>query len=107
MSAPVAARSRSNGCAPMNARNAAALGVPGLAIVTGSAPQALAGLAPPDAIFVGGGIAEPELLPALWTALRPGGRLVANVISLEGERVLLEAQVRQGGSLSRLAASRA
>jgi precorrin-6Y C5,15-methyltransferase (decarboxylating) len=91
----------------MITRNAAALGVPGLAIVNGVAPEALAGLAPPDAIFVGGGIAERELLPALWQALRPGGRLVANVISLEGERALLEGQARHGGNLTRLAASRA
>jgi precorrin-6Y C5,15-methyltransferase (decarboxylating) len=93
--------------AAMIARNAATLGVPGLTIVPGAAPEALAGLAPPDAIFVGGGIAEPELLPALWQALRSGGRLVANVISLEGERVLLKAQARHSGSLTRLAVSRA
>ncbi len=83
--------------AAMIARNAAALGVPCLRIVAGAAPQALAGLEPPDAIFVGGGIGEPELLPALWTALRPGGRLVANV----------EWQTRSGGMLTRIAVSRA
>jgi len=88
------------------ARNAALLGVPGLRIVAGAAPQALAGLDTPDAIFAGGGIAEPELLPALWRALRPGGRLVANAVSTEGERVLLEWQARQGGDLTRLAVSR-
>jgi precorrin-6Y C5,15-methyltransferase (decarboxylating) len=93
--------------AAMIARNAAALGVPCLRIVTGPAPQALAGLEPPDAIFVGGGIGEPELLPALWKALRPGGRLVANVVSLAGERVLLEWQTRSGGMLTRIAVSRA
>jgi len=38
------------------ARNAAALGVPGLEIVHGQAPAALAGLATPDAIFIGGGV---------------------------------------------------
>jgi precorrin-6B C5,15-methyltransferase / cobalt-precorrin-6B C5,C15-methyltransferase len=91
----------------MIARNAAALGVPELRIVNGAAPQALAGLTIPDAIFVGGGIAEPDLLPALWQALRPGGRLVANVISVEGERAVLEGQARHGGSLTRLTASRA
>ena len=91
----------------MIARNAAALGVPGLRIVNGVAPQALSGLPAPDAIFVGGGIGEPDLLPALWQALRPGGRLVANVISVEGERAVLDAQARHGGSLTRLAVSRA
>jgi precorrin-6Y C5,15-methyltransferase (decarboxylating) len=93
--------------AAMIARNAAALGVPCLRIVAGPAPQALAGLDPPDAIFVGGGIGEPELLPALWKALRPGGRLVANVVSLAGERVLLDWQARCGGTLTRIAVSRA
>jgi precorrin-6Y C5,15-methyltransferase (decarboxylating) len=93
--------------AAMIARNAAALGVPCLRIVAGPAPQALAGLDPPDAIFVGGGIGEPELLPALWKALRPGGRLVANVVSLAGERVLLDWQASWGGTLTRIAVSHA
>ena len=93
--------------AAMIARNAAALGVPDLQIIVGSAPQAVAALDPPDAIFVGGGIADPELLPALWDALRPGGRLVANVVSLAGERAILEWQARHGGSLTRIAVSHA
>jgi precorrin-6Y C5,15-methyltransferase (decarboxylating) len=93
--------------AAMIARNAAALGVPGLQIVVGAAPQALAGLDPPDAIFVGGGIAGPELLPAVWETLRPGGRLVANVVSLAGERVLLDWQATHGGTLTRIAISHA
>lgn len=93
--------------AAMIARNAAALGVPKLQIVAGVAPRALTDLATPDAIFVGGGIAEPDLLPALWQALRRGGRLVANVISVEGERAVFDAQARHGGSLTRLAVARA
>jgi precorrin-6Y C5,15-methyltransferase (decarboxylating) len=89
------------------ARNAAALGVPGLNIVHGPAPEALAGLPPPDAIFAGGGLADPALLPALWEKLRPGSRLVANVVSTEGERALLDWQALHGGALTRLAVSRA
>jgi precorrin-6Y C5,15-methyltransferase (decarboxylating) len=89
------------------ARNAAALGVPSLQIIHGAAPAALAGLLTPDAIFVGGGLSDPALLPALWQALRSGGRLVANVISTEGERTLLDWQARHGGNLARLAISRA
>lgn len=88
------------------ARNAASLGVPRLQIVVGSAPAALAGLPPPDAVFAGGGLAEPELLPALWAALRPGGRLVANVISSEGERAILDWQAAHGGQLCRIAIGR-
>jgi precorrin-6Y C5,15-methyltransferase (decarboxylating) len=93
--------------AAMIARNAASLGVPRLDIVHASAPAALDGLAAPDAIFVGGGLADPALLPALWEALKPGGRLVANVISTAGERALLDWQASHGGSLTRIAISRA
>jgi precorrin-6Y C5,15-methyltransferase (decarboxylating) len=46
------------------------------------------------------------MLPALWAVLRPGGRLVANVVSLEGERVVLDWQARQGSDLTRIALSR-
>jgi precorrin-6Y C5,15-methyltransferase (decarboxylating) len=92
------------------ARNAAVLGVPGLQIIADAAPQALGKippeLAPPDAVFVGGGIAEAGLLEALWAALRPGGRLVANVVSLEGEQAILAWQARYGGELARIALSR-
>ena len=91
------------------ARNALALGVPGLQVIAAAAPQALAeippALAPPDAIFIGGGIGDPGLLPALWAALRPGGRLVANVVSTEGERAILAWQARHGGDLTRIAVS--
>ena len=92
------------------ARNAAMLGVPGLQIIADAAPRALGkippDLTPPDAIFVGGGVARPGLLEALWAALCPGGRLVANVVSLEGERALLAWQARHGGELARIALSR-
>jgi precorrin-6B C5,15-methyltransferase / cobalt-precorrin-6B C5,C15-methyltransferase len=88
------------------ARNAAALGVPGLEVIHGEAPAALPE-APPDAIFVGGGVAAEGMLPALWRALRPGGRLVANAVSLAGERALIDWRARHGGALTRLAVSRA
>jgi precorrin-6Y C5,15-methyltransferase (decarboxylating) len=89
------------------ARNAARLGVPGVHIVAGTAPEALDGLPVPDAIFAGGGIAEPGLLPLLWTRLRPGGRLVANVVTAEGEARLFDWHTRYGGELTRVAISRA
>ena len=89
------------------ARNAACLGVPQLRIIAAAAPAAIQGLAMPDAVFVGGGIGDAGLLPALWAALRPGGRLVANVVSTEGERAVLDWQARHGGELTRIAISRA
>jgi precorrin-6B C5,15-methyltransferase / cobalt-precorrin-6B C5,C15-methyltransferase len=89
------------------ARNAASLGVPGLRIVNGIAPGALDGLPCPDAIFVGGGIGDAGLLPVLWARLRTGGRLVANVVSAEGEAALLGWYANHGGVLTRIAVSRA
>jgi precorrin-6B C5,15-methyltransferase / cobalt-precorrin-6B C5,C15-methyltransferase len=89
------------------ARNAARLGVPGVRIIAGIAPEALDGLPVPDAIFAGGGIGEPGLLPLLWTRLRPGGRLVANVVTAEGETRLLDWHTSYGGELTRLVISRA
>jgi precorrin-6Y C5,15-methyltransferase (decarboxylating) len=93
--------------AALIARNATMLGVPALPIVVGAAPAVLNGLSPPDAIFVGGGIDNPALLPAVWTALPAGGRLVANVVSAEGEARLFDWQARHGGALTRIAVSRA
>jgi precorrin-6Y C5,15-methyltransferase (decarboxylating) len=93
--------------AAMIARNAAMLGVPRLQIVPGAAPAALTGLPPPDAVFIGGGLGDRRLLPAVWQALRPGGRLAANVVSTDGERALLDWHAAHGGALTRLAVSRA
>ena len=89
------------------ARNAASLGVPGLRIIAGPAPEALDGLAAPDAIFAGGGIGVPGLLPSLWARLPPGGRLVANVVTAEGEARLLDWHMSHGGALTRIVVSRA
>ena len=87
-------------------RNALVLGVPGLTIVEGAAPQALAGLTTPQAIFVGGG-GDNGVLDAAIEALAPGGRLVANAVTLETEAVLLHCHARLGGELTRIAVSRA
>ncbi|HZU05771.1 MAG TPA: precorrin-6y C5,15-methyltransferase (decarboxylating) subunit CbiE [Chloroflexota bacterium] len=65
-------------------QNAAAQPAPGLAIVAGEAPEALAGLPDPDAVFIGGSGGRLLDVLALVTArLRPGGRLVANFATLE------------------------
>ena len=87
--------------------NAAALGVPGLRVVAGSAPDALTGLPTPDAIFVGGGVSTPGVLDACVDALRPGGRIVAHGVTIETETVLTQWHARAGGSLTRVAISRA
>jgi precorrin-6Y C5,15-methyltransferase (decarboxylating) len=89
------------------ARNAAALGAPELQIVQGSAPQALAGLARPDAVFIGGGMMDDGVFEAAWSALKPGGRLVANAVSLETEARLAGYFQQFGGDLIRLQVARA
>ena len=87
--------------------NAAALGVPCLEMVGGVAPAALDGLDPPHAVFVGGGVAAEGLLEACWAALKSGSRLVANVISVEGEHALYGWQAAHGGEFRRIAVQHA
>jgi precorrin-6Y C5,15-methyltransferase (decarboxylating) len=84
------------------AQNASQLGVPGLQVVQGHAPEALGELPAPDAVFVGGGATVPGVLENCWNALAPGGRLVVNAVTLESEAVLTQWQARVGGSLTRL-----
>jgi precorrin-6B C5,15-methyltransferase / cobalt-precorrin-6B C5,C15-methyltransferase len=88
-------------------RNAASLGVPGLEIIEGAAPAALAGLPPPDAIFVGGGASDPGVIEAVEAALRPGGRLVVNAATLQTEALLVAQHGTRGGELIRVAVARA
>jgi precorrin-6Y C5,15-methyltransferase (decarboxylating) len=89
------------------ARNAAHCGVPGLVVIEGSAPKALARLQTPDAIFIGGGGSDAGVLEKAIKALRPGGRLVANAVTLEMEALLLDQYNWRGGDLTRIALSRA
>ena len=88
-------------------RNAAAFGVPGLDVVEGEAPAALVGLATPDAIFLGGGASGRGVLDAAIAALRPGGRLVANAVTLETEAAVIVRHAALGGELIRIAIARA
>jgi precorrin-6B C5,15-methyltransferase / cobalt-precorrin-6B C5,C15-methyltransferase len=86
-------------------RNAARLGVPGLRVVRGAAPDALAGLAPPDAVFIGGGLTAGGVVDACWQALPRGGRLAAHAVTIESEAVLQQWQRSVGGHLVKLAVS--
>jgi precorrin-6Y C5,15-methyltransferase (decarboxylating) len=64
--------------------NAETFGVRNLKAVHGTAPGVFAGLPAPDAIFAGGdGREVAGLLEAAWQALRPGGRLVVHVGTVE------------------------
>jgi precorrin-6Y C5,15-methyltransferase (decarboxylating) len=90
----------------MAARNATRLGTPRLTLIDGRAPEALAGLPPPDAVFFGGGLTR-ETVTAALAALRPFGRLVANAVTLETEALLATLHAEHGGDLTRLATARA
>jgi precorrin-6Y C5,15-methyltransferase (decarboxylating) len=64
--------------------NARAHGTDNVVVVEGRAPEALAGLEAPDAVFVGGskGSMQP-IIDASLAALPSGGRLVVNAVTLE------------------------
>ncbi len=89
------------------ARNALTFGVPALSVVTGEAPQALADLPTPDAIFIGGGAGAPQMIEGAIVALAPGGRLVVNAVTLETQAALVDWRARHGGELTQIAVAHA
>ncbi len=82
--------------------NAAALGVPGLEIVAGDVEHTLAGHTAPTALFLGGAVGNGRVFETCWSALPPGGRLVANAVTLEGEAALAARHEAHGGELVRI-----
>ena len=87
--------------------NRDALGVPGLQLLAGKAPEALSGLEAPDAIFIGGGVTIPGVLEHCWSQLKAGGRLVANAVTLQSEVTLLAWRAEHGGELTRIQVAQA
>ena len=83
-------------------RNALSLGVPQLEIITGKAPEAFANLPQPQAIFVGGGGGDTQLLDRAYAALPSGGRLVVNAVTIETEAELISRFKALGGGLLRI-----
>ena len=89
-------------------RNAASWGVgERLTQVAGTAPACIGDLAPPDAIFIGGGATAPGLIEACRGALPPGGRLVVNAVTLESQQRLAADFSAHGGELITLAVATA
>ena len=83
------------------------IGIRGQSLVIAAIIVMLAGLQPPDAIFIGGGACAPGLFETCIGALKPGGRLVANAVTLETESELIARHAAHGGELARIAVSRA
>ncbi|MEA1673515.1 precorrin-6y C5,15-methyltransferase (decarboxylating) subunit CbiE [Nitrospirillum sp. BR 11163] len=102
----VAVEDRADRMAAIHA-NALTFGVPNLDFREGAAPDALADLPQPDAVFIGGGLTGAGVVEACWRALRPGGRLVATAVTLETEAALSQWHTALGGSLTRLSVERA
>ncbi len=88
------------------ARNSLVLGVPDLQIIEGNAPEILQGIEPPDAVFIGGGAGNPQTIEVAWNALKSGGRLVVNSVTLETESVVIAACKQYGGSIIRIGIER-
>lgn len=88
-------------------QNAIDLGVPELELVLGKAEETIQAAPNPDAIFIGGGITTPGLLENALNAIKPGGRLVANTVTIEGAAKLIKTYKEKGGHLSQIAISNA
>ena len=86
--------------------NARTFGICGLRLVVGRAPAALEGLPAPDAVFIGGGAREPDVVDAAWRELRPGGMLVVNAITVETQALLIQTRAWLGGTLTRIGIER-
>ena len=86
----------------MIAANADSLGAPRLKIVAGVAPASFAGQPAPEAVFIGGGLGDTGVFESAWAALKSGGRMVVNVVTLEGELHLVDLQEKLGGDLVRM-----
>jgi len=87
-------------------QNRRKLGVPALKIIPGMAPAGFASCPPPDAIFIGGNVNSLELFEACYKALKPGGIIVANAVTLAGEAALIAHHEKLGGELVQIAISR-
>ena len=82
--------------------NARRFGLAGrMRCVHGTAPDALADLPLPAAVFLGGGASE-DVLQAIWRRITPGTRLVANAVALETQALLIRWHGMHGGQLLRI-----
>jgi precorrin-6Y C5,15-methyltransferase (decarboxylating) len=77
--------------------NLRAHAVDNVEVIAGRAPEALARLDTPDAVFVGGSKGSmAEIIEVALARLRPGGRLVANAITLENAAEAYQAMRARG-----------
>ena len=72
-----------------------------ITVITATAPEALATLDAPDAVFIGGGL-DRGMFDVVWSQLAPGTRLVAHSVTLETEALLSDLHRQHGGELMRV-----
>jgi precorrin-6Y C5,15-methyltransferase (decarboxylating) len=83
------------------AANAQRFGVANLKPVLGKAPEAWEKLPPPDAVFIGGtGRAVSRICEQAFQRLKPGGRIVANVSSIENIAAVRESLTTNAGDVT-------
>ncbi|MBW8617955.1 MAG: precorrin-6y C5,15-methyltransferase (decarboxylating) subunit CbiE [Hyphomicrobiales bacterium] len=88
-------------------RNALSFGLPELLVIEDEAPDALKDLPQPDAIFIGGGGTDPRVIDTALAALKTGGRLVVNAVTIETQADVMKRHVEQGGTLIKIDIARA
>jgi precorrin-6Y C5,15-methyltransferase (decarboxylating) len=82
--------------------NAASFGLANkIDVAVGRAPAVLSGLAPPQAVFFGGGF-DDAMFDAVWSLVPKRTRLVAHAVTLETQALLSDLQRRHGGELMRV-----
>jgi precorrin-6B C5,15-methyltransferase / cobalt-precorrin-6B C5,C15-methyltransferase len=87
--------------------NAAAFGLAHrIKVVTGRAPETLAELELPDAVFLGGGL-DATMFEPMWRLLPARARVVAHSVTLETEALLTDLHASHGGALMRIEIARA
>ncbi len=87
--------------------NASKLGVPRLQVFQSIAPAGLCEIRDlPDAIFVGGGVSNLANLKSCWSYLSDGGCFVANAVTLEAQRTLMDFKSIVGGDITSISISR-
>ena len=72
-----------------------------ITVIAATAPEALATLDAPDAVFIGGGL-DRGMFDVVWSQLAPGTRLVAHSVTLETEALLSDLHRQHGGELMRV-----
>lgn len=83
-------------------RNATRHGVESALTLAGEAPNSLADAPRPDAVFIGGGLCTDAMVDTCWAALRPGGIMVANAVTIDSESAVAHWHRQYGGELRRV-----